>query len=197
MSISHVATLKSAFLTRSTALTNVALIAGGVGFLTILAQISLPVPGSPVPVTGQTLGALLIGSAYGASLGLTTFATYIAIGVVGAPVFAQANSGMSSLSGATGGYLVGMLIATNITGALAGRKWDQRIRTVLPTMLTGTFFIFTPGLIWLHHVTSQSWAWTFSKGLTPFIFGEVIKIAIASTLLPSLWKIIRVNSHNN
>jgi biotin transport system substrate-specific component len=185
-----VATLRRALITRETLTSQLALVIGGVLFLCAMAQISLPIPGSPVPVTGQTLAVLLLGSAYGATLGFTTFATYFAVGSAGLPFFAHGAHGFHVISGATGGYLVGMLLSSAITGALAGRKWDQKIATVIPTMILGNIATFSCGLIWLHHVTAQSWTWTISKGFTPFVLGEVIKIAIASTTLPTLWRFV-------
>jgi biotin transport system substrate-specific component len=190
MSISSTATLRGALIARSTITTQIALVIGGTAFLALMAQISIPVPGSPVPVTGQTLGALLIGSAYGASLGFTTFASYLIVGFIGAPVFASGAHGLSRITGATGGYLVGMLLASLLTGFLAGRKWDQKIATVVPTMILGDLVIFTAGLFWLQHSIHASWAVTFKAGLTPFILGEVIKIAIASTAMPTLWRFV-------
>ena len=97
--------LRSALLPRSSALTSSVLVASGTLFIAALAQIALPIPGSPVPVTGQTLAVLLIGSSYGASLGVMTFLTYILVGIAGAPVFANAGHGLARLTGATGGYL--------------------------------------------------------------------------------------------
>ena len=190
MSISSTATLRGALITRSTVSTKIALVVGGTAFLALMAQIAVPVPGSPVPVTGQTLGALLLGSAYGASLGFTTFATYLLVGFIGAPVFASGAHGLSRITGATGGYLVGMLLASLITGYLAGRKWEQKIFTVIPTMLIGDLVIFSAGLFWLHHSLHATWATTFKFGFTPFIVGEVIKIAIASTAMPTLWRFV-------
>lgn len=190
MSISSTATLRGALITRTTATTQFALVVGGVAFMSLLAQISVPVPGTPVPVTGQTLGALLLGSAYGASLGFTTFASYLIVGFLGAPVFAAGAHGLSRITGATGGYLVGMLIASLVTGYLAGRKWDQKILTVIPTMLIGDLIIFTAGLIWLHHSIHANWTTTFKFGFTPFVWGEMIKIAIASTAMPTLWRFV-------
>ncbi len=190
MSISSTATLRGALITRSTVSTKIALVVGGTAFLALMAQIAVPVPGSPVPVTGQTLGALLLGSAYGASLGFTTFATYLLVGFIGAPVFASGAHGLSRITGATGGYIVGMLLASLITGYLAGRKWDQKIFTVIPTMLIGDLVIFSAGLFWLHHSLHATWATTFKFGFTPFIVGEVIKIAIASTAMPTLWRFV-------
>jgi biotin transport system substrate-specific component len=184
------ATLRSVVISRPTALTQAALVLGGTGFLAVMAQIALPIPGSPVPVTGQTLGALLLGTAYGASLGFTTFITYLAIGIAGAPIFASGSHGIHRLSGATGGYLFGMLLASFVTGLLAKRAWDRKLTTSVFVMVIGEIVIFASGLIWLHHVAAQSWSWTISKGFTPFILGEVLKIAIASTALPLVWRLV-------
>jgi len=188
--ISQVSTLKSAVISRTTAITQISLILGGTIFLAVMAQISFPIPGSPVPFTGQTLGVLLLGTAYGASLGFSTVAFYLLMGIAGAPIFASGSHGFEKIAGATGGYLVGMLIASLVLGALAGRKWDQKIKTVIPTMIIGNVIIFTAGLIWLHQYTGQSWRWTVDKGLTPFILAEFIKIAIASTALPAVWRLV-------
>ncbi len=188
--VHQVATLRTALISRSTITSKVALVFGGVAFIGAMAQISLPIPGSPVPVTGQTLAVLLLGAAYGANLGALTFLSYLAFAIVGAPILADGSHGVSRLVGATGGYLVGMLLTSYIVGLLAERKWDQRISTVIPTMIIGNVVTFTLGLAWLHHYTHQSWSWTFSKGLSPFIIGEVIKIAIASTALPSVWRFV-------
>jgi biotin transport system substrate-specific component len=188
--ISQVSTLKAAVISRTTAITQISLILGGTIFLAVMAQISFTIPGSPVPFTGQTLGVLLLGTAYGASLGFSTVAFYLLMGIAGAPIFASGSHGFEKIAGATGGYLVGMLIASLVLGALAGRKWDQKIKTVIPTMIIGNVIIFTAGLIWLHQYTGQSWSWTVDKGLTPFILAEFIKIAIASTALPAVWRLV-------
>lgn len=189
-------TLRHALVTKSTVATQAMLVTGGVAFLALLAQIALPIPGSPVPVTGQTLGVLLIGSSYGAALGSFTFLSYLLIGIAGVPVFAHQGAGLARLTGATGGYLVGMLLATYLVGYLSGRKWDQRLQTSIFTMLAGSVVTFTFGLIWLHSYTDKSWSWTINAGLTPFILGEVIKIGIAGTSLPVIWRVVqkRLNS---
>ena len=183
-------TLTNAVLPKSNVLNKLLLVTGGGLFLALLAQIAIPVPGSPVPVTGQTLGVLLLATAYGANMGAATFALYLLIGIAGAPVFANRGFGIERLIGPSGGYLIGMLIASWVLGALAGRKWDQRLRTALVTMLIGSLIIFTFGLIWLQQYTGKDWAWAFSAGLTPFIFGEILKIAIAGTALPTVWKVV-------
>jgi biotin transport system substrate-specific component len=184
--------LRATVFPHSTALTHATFVLGGVLFIAGLAQIALPVPGSPVPVTGQTLAVFLIGTTYGARLGFITFATYIFAGIAGAPLFAPSETlpsyGLARLTSATGGYLVGMLIASLVLGFLADRKADQKFRTSFPALLFGSFIIFSFGLTWLKTSLDLSWASTISAGLTPFIVGEIIKIAITATALPLIWR---------
>jgi len=189
MSIST-GSLRATVFPRSTALTHATFIVGGTLFIAALAQIAVPVPGSPVPVTGQTLAVYLIGTTYGARLGFATFATYLLAGIAGAPVFAGQSYGIEKVVGATGGYLVGMLVSTFLLGLLAQKRLDQKFVTALPSMLLGTLTTFTFGLLWLHQFTGQSWSWTISAGLTPFIVGEALKIIIAGTSLPILWRAV-------
>jgi biotin transport system substrate-specific component len=188
MSIST-GSLRATVFPRSTALTHATFIVGGTLFIAALAQIAIPVPGSPVPVTGQTLAVYLIGTTYGARLGFATFYTYLLAGIAGAPVFAPAaTQGLARLTGATGGYLIGMLIAVLVLGALADRKADQKFKTSFPALIFGSVIVFAFGLIWLNVSLNLTWAQTISAGLTPFIFGEVIKIAITATSLPLIWR---------
>ena len=188
----HSGSLRATVFPRSTALTEALFVVGGIGFISLLAQISLPVPGSPVPVTGQTLAVLLIGTTYGARLGLITFASYLLAGIAGAPIFApsatSANHGIERLTGATGGYLVGMLVASLLLGYLADRKADQKFKTSFPALLLGDLIIFAFGLTWLHASLDLTWAATIKAGLTPFILGEALKIAITATSLPLVWR---------
>jgi biotin transport system substrate-specific component len=188
----HQGSLRATVFPRSSALTQALFVMGGVGFITLMAQVALPVPGSPVPVTGQTLAVLLIGTTYGARLGVTTFATYLLAGIAGAPVFAPsataANHGIDRLLGATGGYLVGMFVASLLLGYLADRKADQKFKTSFPALLLGDATIFFFGLTWLHFSLELSWSATIAAGLTPFIFGELLKIAITATSLPLIWR---------
>jgi biotin transport system substrate-specific component len=191
MSIST-SSLRATVFPRSTALTHAGFIVGGTLFIAALAQIAIPVPGSPVPVTGQTLAVYLIGTTYGARLGFATFATYLLAGIAGAPVFAPATGatahGLARLTGATGGYLIGMLVAAFVLGALADRKADQKFKTSFPALILGSAIVFAFGLTWLHASLGLTWTQTISAGLTPFIFGEFIKIAITATSLPLIWR---------
>ena len=190
--MSTTATLRTTVVTRSTALTEALFVVGGVAFIAAMAQVSVPVPGSPVPVTGQTLAVLLVGTTYGARLGLTTFAAYLFAGIAGAPIFApsatSANHGMDRVMSATGGYLVGMLVASLVLGYLADRKADQKFLTSYPALLIGEVVIFGFGLTWLHNSLNLSWSATFAAGFTPFIIGEILKIAIVGTSLPLIWR---------
>jgi biotin transport system substrate-specific component len=188
----HSGSLRAAVFPRSSALTQALFVVGGIGFISLLAQISVPVPGSPVPVTGQTLGVLLIGTTYGARLGLITFASYLLAGIAGAPIFAPSatspNHGIDRIVGATGGYLFGMLVASFVLGYLADRKADQKFKTSFPALLLGDVVIFAFGLTWLHASLDMTWAATIKAGLTPFILGEALKIAITATSLPLVWR---------
>jgi biotin transport system substrate-specific component len=183
--------LRTAIVKRSTAMSNALFIFGGAIFLSMLAQISIPVPGSPVPVTGQTFGVLLLATSYGATLALSTFGLYLLAGIAGAPVFANYGHGLDRLVGPTGGYLIGMFLASFVLGKLAGRRWDQKIGSALFAMLIGNIIIFASGLFWLHNYTGKDWAWTFSAGLSPFIIGELLKIAIAGAAMPLLWRAVQ------
>ena len=192
--------LRATVFPRSSALTQGLFVVGGIAFISLLAQISIPVPGSPVPVTGQTLAVLLIGTTYGARLGFITFASYLLAGIAGAPIFAHsatsANHGIARLTGATGGYLVGMLVASLQLGYLADRKADQKFVTSFPALLLGDVVIFTFGLGWLHACLDMTWAQTIAAGFTPFIVGEALKIAITATSLPLVWRKISRTLNN-
>jgi biotin transport system substrate-specific component len=184
-------TLRATVFPRSTVMTKAGFVIAGVAFLSLLAQIAIPVPGSPVPVTGQTLGVLLLATSYGATLGTTTFLFYLLVGALGVPVFANGGSGLDRIVGATGGYLVGMLLTSALLGYLGGRKRDQKFKTALPAMLIGNVLTFALGLLWLNQFTGKDWAWTISAGFTPFIIGEILKIAIAGTSLPIIWQFVQ------
>ncbi len=162
-------------------------IVGGVALLALLAQVRVQV--GPVPLTGQTLGVLLVGAAYGTRLGTTTLATYLLVGALGLPVFQGAASGWAYMLGGTGGYLLGFVLAAALVGYLAERGWDRQFGLAALAMLLGNVLIYVPGLLWLSRF-APDWATTLQWGLTPFVVGDLLKLVIAAGLLPTAWKLL-------
>jgi biotin transport system substrate-specific component len=145
----NAATLRLAAVPRTGLLAELTLIAGGALFLALTAQISFQLPFTPVPITLQTFGVLLLGASYGAWRGTVTTVLYLLLGVVGLPVFADQSHGIDVILGATGGYLIGFVIAASFVGWLAQRQWDRRFSSAVAAMLTGTVIIYAFGLTWL------------------------------------------------
>ena len=168
------------------------LVAIGVDLLALTAQVRIPLPGTPVPITGQTLGVLLLAAAYGSRLGGVSVATYLAIGIAGAPIFQNGGSGMAALNGATGGYLVGFLVAAWIVGELAEHGWDRRWYLVVAAMIIGNIVIYACGVTHLSSIVG--WHRVWALGVAPFLIGDAIKIAIAATALPAAWALKERNA---
>lgn len=167
-----------------------ALVLGGSLFIALSAQIAIPLPFSPVPITGQTLAVLLSGALLGSRRGGLCLLAYLAEGLTGLPVFAGGTAGLSHLLGPTGGYLVGFVVAAYITGLLAERGWDRRIITTFLAMLLGNIVIYAFGLPWLARFSGVERV--LSLGLYPFIPGDLLKLALATMLLPSGWKMLEL-----
>jgi biotin transport system substrate-specific component len=168
------------------------LVALGVTVLALSAQVSIPLPHTPVPLTGQTFGALLVGGAYGAKRGFVTLGAYLVVGGLGYGVFAQHASGWDvlKLSSATGGYLVGMLVAAGLVGWLADRGWDRKATRSLPTMVLGNVVIYAFGATWLAHALGVGAQGAWDLGIKDFLVGDAIKILLAALLLPAAWKLV-------
>ena len=168
------------------------LVALGVTVLALSAQVSIPLPHTPVPLTGQTFGALLVGGAYGAKRGFVTLGAYLVVGGLGYGVFAQHASGWDVLkfSSATGGYLVGMLVAAGLVGWLADRGWDRRATRSLPTMVLGNVVIYAFGATWLAHALGVGAQSAWDLGIKDFLVGDAIKILLAAGLLPGAWWVV-------
>ncbi len=164
----------------------------GIALLAISAQIKFPVPGSPVPVSLGTFAVLTIGAAYGPRLGLATIFGYMLVGALGFDVFASSTAelnGIEYMMGGTGGYLVGYLLATVALGWFARIGWDRSAPKMGVAMLVGNALIYIPGLLWLAALYGSDQpilAW----GLTPFIVGDLLKLALAAMLLPAVWKLV-------
>ena len=163
-----------------------------IGFNLVLvgsAYLAVNLPFSPVPVTAQTLGVLLVAMLLGRVRGTAVVLAYLAEGAAGLPVFAGGKAGIAALLGPTGGYLIGFLVAAYIVGYLADRGWDKQLVKSIVAMSIGTALIFVCGLAQLSlFVPAKSLA---AMGLYPFLPGALIKIALAAVLLPSTWKLIK------
>ena len=164
-----------------------ALVGVGVLLLATAAQVVIPLAFTPVPITGQTFAALLVGGAYGFGRGAATFAAYLSVGALGAPVFADGAAGLAVVTSATGGYLLGMLLAAGLVGAAADRGWDRRLLTSAGAMVAGTAVIYAIGATWLALSLNLNVSAAMSLGVTPFIAGDIVKIALAGALLPASW----------
>ena len=169
---------------------DVVLVVAGALLIYLTARVSIPVPGSPVPVTGQTFGVLLVGGALGFRRGLVSVALYVLLGVVGLPFFAEGKGGISVIWGATGGYLVGFVVAGALVGRLAELGWDRKLGGSVGAMLIGNLVIYAIGLPWLGVVTSSSPAETVEMGLRPFLIGDALKLALAAVLFPFAWWVV-------
>jgi biotin transport system substrate-specific component len=168
------------------------LVAVGVALLAAVAQVSIPLPHTPVPITGQTFGALLVGGAYGATRAFATFGAYLLVGGLGYGVFAQHASGWDilKLSSATGGYLLGMLVAAAFVGWMADRGWDRKPWRSLPTMVLGNVVIYAVGATWLAHALGVGAQGAWDYGIKDFLVGDAIKILLAAGLLPGAWWLV-------
>jgi len=160
------------------------LVLGATVFIALSAQIAIPVPFSPVPITSQTLAVLLTGALLGSRRGALAVLLYLLEGSLGLPVFAGAQAGVIHLVGPTGGYLAGFVPAVYLTGLFAERGWDRRFGRALFIFSAGTILIFLCGLAWLLQFTT--WAQLAGMGLWPFLPGAFLKIISAALLAPVL-----------
>ncbi|MCZ4124066.1 biotin transporter BioY [Streptomyces sp. H39-S7] len=166
---------------------DVALVFGGAALTGLAAQLSVPVPGSPVPVTGQTFAALLVGTALGARRGFAALALYAVAGVAGMPWFAEGSSGSSMPSF---GYILGMLLASAAVGALARRGADRTVLRTAGAMVLGSVIIYAVGVPYLALAAHLSLGKAVSLGLTPYLLGDALKAALAMGVLPAAWQLV-------
>ena len=169
---------------------HIALIVIGAVLIYLTTRISIPIPGSPIPITGQTFGVLLVGGALGFRRGLAGVLLYVLVGLVGFPWFAEGKGGLSVILGARGGYIIAFVVAGALVGRLAELGWDRRIVGAIGAMVIGNAVIYAIGVPWLMAVAHYDLATGIDKGLTPFIIGDVIKIALAATAFPVAWWVV-------
>jgi biotin transport system substrate-specific component len=178
---------------------HLALVVAGALFIYLSSLVVLPVPGSPVPITGQTFGVLVVGGALGFRRGILATLLYVAIGIVGFPAFAEHRGGIGVIAsvdagrlvlGATGGYLVGFVLASAIVGRLAELGWDRRIGGSIAAMLIADASIYLVALPWLSAATGFTPEEAIAKGLAPFVVGDLVKVLLAAGVFPIAWWIV-------
>jgi biotin transport system substrate-specific component len=167
------------------------LIAGAALFTALLAQAVVPVPGSPVPITGQTLAVVLSAAVLGPGRGVAAMGLYLVLGAVGLPFYSEASGGVEVLAGATGGYLVGFLPAALLIGLAAQHRQDRKVWRALVLFVAGQAVVFAIGVPWLAVVADLSPAQALEAGFYPFILGGLVKAAVAGLLLPAAWRLTR------
>ena len=166
-------------------------------FVTVLtivaAQVSVPLPFTPVPFTLQPMVVLLGGAALGARLGMSAQILYLALGIAGLPVFAASPilpQGFGRLLGPTGGYLMSYPLAAFVTGYLAQRGLDRRYLTSVVAMVAGLAIVFACGVLWLAFGAHVGLAGALRTGLIPFIPADIVKVLLAATILPAAWRFL-------
>ncbi len=171
--------------------------AGAVLFMTVLtivaAQVSIPLPFTPVPFTFQPMVVLLGAAALGSRLGASSQVLYLTLGMLGLPVFAASPvlpQGVARLMGPTGGYLMAYPFAAFVTGLLAERGFDRRYLTAVVAMVCGLAIVFAGGVSWLTvYAPARGWSGALAAGLYPFIAADVIKLLVAAGVMPAVWRL--------
>jgi biotin transport system substrate-specific component len=169
---------------------NVALVITGAFLIYLSARVAIPLPGNPVPLTLQTLGILVVGGALGLRRGGLAALLYVVAGLVGLPFFAESKGGLQVIWGATGGYLVGFVLAAALVGRLAELGWDRRLGGALGATLLGTAVIYLVGAPWLAVVTGVSLGDAVAEGVVPFLVADALKLLAAAVVFPATWWVV-------
>ncbi|MFI0481280.1 biotin transporter BioY [Actinomadura sp. 9N215] len=162
-----------------------ALVAGAAALTGLAAQIAIPLPGTPVPVTGQTFAVLLAGAALGPGRAALGMLLYLAAGIAGMPWFTDGESGTGV---PTLGYVIGFVAAAAAVGAMTQRGADRTPARTAATMLAGTAIMYAAGVPYLMASLDVDLARAVDLGLTPFLAGDALKVLLAAALLPAAWK---------
>lgn len=169
---------------------DVVLVVSGALLTALLAQIAIEVPGSPVPITGQTLAVGLVGATLGARRGASSLALYALLGLF-LPFYSEGESGWDVIWGASGGYIIGFIFAAGVIGWLAEHGADRKPVLAFLAFVIGQAIVFAFGLAGLKLAVDNTWGWTFHNGFAIFIFGGVVKALIGAIALPSAWRLVR------
>lgn len=162
------------------------LVVGGAALTALAAQVSIPLPFTPVPLTLQTFAVLLTGAALGTIRGVLSMTLYLVAGVLGAPVFSNHSSGWGGVSF---GYVIGFVVAAGVVGFLAERGATRGILRTAGVMVIGNLVIYAVGVPWLMAVAHVSFPQALALGVVPFLIGDAIKVAIAAGLFPAAWRL--------
>ena len=168
----------------SRGMVDIAAVFGGALLLALCAQVRIPLPFTPVPITGQTFAVLLLPVMLGGWRGPAAVAAYLAQGVLGLPFFAGGAAGAAALAGPTGGYLLGFLVAAVVIAVLAEHSRGSRVRLAL-AMVAGNLMIYLCGVPWLARFVDGGLAAAVALGMTPFLIGDAIKLIAALMLAPA------------
>jgi len=171
-------------------LRNAALVVAGALLIYLCAQVVFLLPDNPVPITLQTFGVLVVGGALGLRRGGLAAFLYLAVGLVGVPFFAEHKGGVQVVLGATGGYLVGFVLAGALVGRLAELGWDRRIGGAIGATALGTLAIYAIGVPWLAVTTGMSFADAIQTGMVPFLAVDTVKLLAAAALFPVAWWVV-------
>jgi biotin transport system substrate-specific component len=169
---------------------HIALVAIGVLLIAIGAKISFVLPDNPIPVTGQTFGVLVAGGALGFRRGIAAAGIYVLLGVIGLPFFALNRTGIEVIWGASGGYLIGFIVAAAIVGRLAELGWDRKIVGAIGAMLIANAAIYAIAVPWLAVTAGYGPEEAIQKGFLAFVVGDAIKLALAAAAFPAAWWVV-------
>lgn len=164
------------------------LVVGAAAFVGLAAQVAIPLPFTPVPLTLQTFAVLLAGAALGSLRGVLAMSLYAVAGMAGVPWFAEGSSGFAM---ASFGYILGFIIAAGIVGRIAERGATLTVWRTAALMVVGNLVIYAVGVTWLKFAIDATWATALQLGVAPFLVGDVVKIALAAGLLPLTWAGLR------
>lgn len=168
---------------------NAALVLGLTAFTAMCAQVSVPLPFTPVPLTLQTFAVLAGAAALGAERAVIAQVIYVVLAIAGFPVLAGGASGTDIVVGATGGYILGFVVASYVVGRIAERGATTRVSATVIAYIAGTAVVYALGVSWLSFVTHMSLRDAVVAGMIPFLIGDAIKAVAAGISLPSLWKL--------
>jgi biotin transport system substrate-specific component len=166
-----------------------ALVVAGAALTALSAQVAFVAPWSPVPYTLQTGAVLLVGTALGMWRGALSMLLYVAAGALGLGVFAEGDGGAAHLIGATGGYLVGFVVAAAVVGRLAEAGWDRTFPRAAGLMIAGTLIVYAIGVPVLAIVAELPFATALEAGALVFVPWDVAKVLLAALLLPLAWRV--------